>query len=71
MIHFLDFIGLTSTNKMYNFWSGFGSDIGELAIVGALYRHVNCHEKGCWRLGHNVNGTIVCHQHRKGQINAV
>jgi len=48
----------------YAFWSGFGSDLGELAIVGAIIRHVNCHQKGCWRLGHHHTGTVSCHRHR-------
>lgn len=43
----------------YNFWSGFGSDFTEWsALFGALWlagRHLNCREKGCWRLGlHNL-----------------
>jgi hypothetical protein len=39
----------------YGFWSGFGSDIGEVSLLGALIttaRHKNCHVKGCLRLGH-------------------
>ena len=38
----------------YGFFSGFGSDIGELAILGgmiAFYRSHNCHEPRCWRFG--------------------
>jgi hypothetical protein len=65
MIHLLDLLGITSTNKVYNFWSGLGSDLGELTIASTLYRHVNCHVRGCWRWGHSVNGTITCHKHRK------
>ena len=41
-------------NPYYNFWSGPGSDLGEVAIVGGLvqiYRQHNCHVKGCARLG--------------------
>lgn len=71
MLHLLDYFGFTGTGRWYNFWSGFGSDIGELAIVAALYRHVNCSTKGCWRLGHHINGTIVCHKCRKGMTHAV
>lgn len=45
----------------YGFFSGFGSDLGEvtlLAGVVAVYRHHNCHTKGCWRLAkHEVAGT--------------
>ena len=54
-------IGATSTltGPWYNFWSGFGSDLGEatliatvIASVGAGFRKINCHEPGCWRIGH-------------------
>lgn len=55
----------------YAFWSGAGSDIGELAMVGAFYaliRHHNCHTKGCWRIGRlkfAADGTeyLLCHRH--------
>ena len=63
-------------NPYYNFWSGSGSDIGELAIAGTLfggfaglYRHHNCHEKRCLRLAKHEyefeNGIKykVCHVH--------
>lgn len=53
----------------YGFWSGFGSDLGEVAIVTgivSLYRHHNCHVKGCPRLAkYEVLGTPykVCLKH--------
>lgn len=53
----------------YGFWSGFGSDLGEIALLAGLYsimRKHNCHVKGCWRIGlHIVNGTpyITCRKH--------
>lgn len=53
----------------YGFWSGFGSDIGEVVLIGAIYaglRKVNCHVKGCFRIGHyEVKGTPykVCRKH--------
>jgi hypothetical protein len=56
-------------SNWYNFWSGFGSDFGELAILGsivAIYRHHNCAVSGCWRIGrHQVDGTpyLTCHKH--------
>jgi hypothetical protein len=40
----------------YGFWSGFGSDIGEVTIVGgllAIYKKHNCHSRWCWRFGHH------------------
>lgn len=57
----------------YNFWSGFGSDLGEATLISAVglgvytgVRKVNCHTKGCWRIGHHVlEGTpyILCRHH--------
>jgi hypothetical protein len=58
----------------YNFWSGFGSDLGEATIIGAvsvgvytLVRRANCHAKGCWRIGHYpLEGTpyhLCTHHH--------
>ena len=49
----------------YGFWSGFGSDIGEVALLGgmvALVRHHNCQNKGCWRLSKHTtaNGHRLC-----------
>jgi hypothetical protein len=57
----------------YNFWSGFGSDLGEATLITAVglgvytgFRKVNCHSKGCWRIGHHpLEGTpyILCRHH--------
>jgi hypothetical protein len=52
----------------YGFWSGIGSDIGELALVGGmatLVRHRNCEVHGCWRLGRHQTaaGHRVCRRH--------
>jgi hypothetical protein len=57
----------------YNFWSGFGSDLGEATLISAVgvgvytaVRKVNCHAKGCWRIGrHPLDGTpyILCRRH--------
>ncbi|WP_426573947.1 hypothetical protein [Aquihabitans sp. McL0605] len=57
----------------YNFWSGFGSDLGEVTLITAVgigvytgVRKVNCHTKGCWRIGHHaLDGTpyILCRHH--------
>ncbi len=54
----------------YNFWSGFGSDLGELtiitALIGTYFKH-NCHMKHCLRIGrHVVNGTPWCNKHHEG-----
>jgi hypothetical protein len=55
-------LGLTNlSGPFYGFWSGFGSDLGEVTIIGlgfGAFRHVNCHAKRCWRIGrHPVEGT--------------
>ena len=57
----------------YNFWSGIGSDLGEATLISAVgigvytgVRKVNCHTKGCWRIGHHtLEGTpyILCRKH--------
>jgi hypothetical protein len=53
----------------YGFFSGFGSDIAELTLVGgaiALYKGHTCHVDRCWRLKrHRVDGTPyeVCRKH--------
>jgi hypothetical protein len=66
MIHWLYVhLGISGSGPYYGFWSGFGSDIGELAIVGGIWKMVNCHERGCWRVGHHVEGRVVCHKHRE------
>jgi hypothetical protein len=57
----------------YGFWSGFGSDIAELGVLGAiataayqLVRKYNCHEPRCWRVGtHPAAGGqfVLCYRH--------
>ena len=53
----------------YNFFSGFGSDLGELTLIGgllAVYKRHNCHVKRCPRIAkHKVDGTpyVVCFRH--------
>lgn len=51
----------------YQWWSGAGSDLGEVSIFGVVlvhFRHHNCHVKGCWRLGHaDLSGRVTCRRH--------
>jgi hypothetical protein len=57
----------------YGFWSGFGSDLEEFGILGAigaalysLVRKYNCHEPGCWRIGNHpaADGQFnLCYRH--------
>lgn len=80
MIHFIQYIFQTFLNwngasntagTTYGFWSGFGSDLGEFAIVVAgvaIYKRHNCPVKGCPRLSHHhhpVAGTPLhtCKRH--------
>jgi hypothetical protein len=53
-------------NTAYSFWSGFGSDIAEFAILGLVWHRINCGVHGCWRIGlRKVPNTehVVCHKH--------
>jgi hypothetical protein len=57
----------------YGFWSGFGSDLTEFAIIGTiataayqLFKKYNCHYPGCWRVGnHQAAGGqfSLCYRH--------
>ena len=72
---FADHTGISNggPDPYYNFWSGFGSDLGEVTLISAVaigvytgVRKVNCHTKGCWRIGHHsLEGTpyILCRHH--------
>ena len=73
MIHLLAWLlhatGVDDTSgRWYGFWSGFGSDIGEVAIVGGVVtmaRRHNCEVHGCWRVGRHTTaaGHRVCRKH--------
>lgn len=58
-----------TSGNWYGFWSGFGSDLGEFAIIAGLigvYRRHNCGEDGCWRLGrHEVTDLTTGQKHIK------
>lgn len=61
-------LGIKGSGPWYGFWSGFGSDLAELAIIGGLvtvYRRHNCEVHGCWRLGRHRTeaGHMVCRRH--------
>lgn len=66
--HVLNVLGVTDpAGRWYAWWSGAGSDLGELAIVGgllALVRKHTCHQPRCWRIGrHVVEGSPWCDRH--------
>jgi hypothetical protein len=57
-----------SSSRAYDFWSGAGSDLGELTLVGALIAMVrsrNCEVHKCWRLGRHTTaaGHRSCRRH--------
>jgi len=64
---------LNESGPYYGFWSGFGSDLGEATLIGAVgigvytgVRKANCHARGCWRIGHHpLEGTPyhLCRHH--------
>jgi hypothetical protein len=63
------------TGNGYQFWSGIGSDFGELTLITGLAvgfwrtrRHLECHvesPRNCRRIGHPVPGTAhrACRRH--------
>ena len=66
----LNFFGISNLSGYgYGFFSGIGSDLGEVVLIGAIiavYRKHNCHAQGCWRISrHVVDGTpwVVCRKH--------
>jgi hypothetical protein len=64
---------VNETGVYYGFWSGFGSDLEEFGILGAiaaaiysLFKKYNCHEPGCWRIGNHpaAGGQFhLCYRH--------
>lgn len=51
----------------YQFWSGIGSDLGEISLLtGAflIYRRHQCHVRRCWRLQWKEHeGHMLCRRH--------
>jgi hypothetical protein len=64
---------INEAGPYYAFWSGFGSDLAEISVLGAIgtgvYQQVkkfNCHQPGCWRVGnHPAAGGqfMLCYRH--------
>jgi hypothetical protein len=64
---------VNETGPYYGFWSGFGSDLTEFAIIGTiataayqLFKKYNCHYPGCWRVGNHpaAGGQFsLCYRH--------
>lgn len=58
----------STTDRAYAWWSGIGSDLGEVALIGWLWaflRRHNCEVHRCWRLGRHATpgGHMVCRRH--------
>lgn len=61
---------VNESGPFYGFWSGFGSDIGEVTIVGGLVvmvRQHQCQAHRCWRLRFHTTaaGHAVCKKHHE------
>lgn len=70
MVHLSQETGTSNAaSRAYDFWSGFGSDIGEITLVAgvaAYWRKHNCHQHRCWRLSRHPVGDgtfVVCRRH--------
>jgi len=57
------------SGRAYAWWSGAGSDLSEIALLGGLYglaRKHQCHEPRCFRIGrHVVDGSPYCDHHHQ------
>lgn len=62
-------VNMPGSPPNYDFWSGAGSDLTEVTLLGAVagwWHKVNCHQEGCWRIGrHLVDGTPYCNTHHQ------
>jgi hypothetical protein len=66
-------IGMTNgSGPEYLFWSGFGSDLGEFALIGTIigclahwYKSHECYDPTCPRYGahHTPDGMRTCSKH--------
>lgn len=53
-------------SRAYNFWSGFGSDLGLFTAVGVFYYKHSCHQDHCYRIAkHTFKGSPFCTKHLK------
>jgi hypothetical protein len=69
---------INESGPYYGFWSGFGSDLEEFGILGAIgagiyqiIKKYNCHEPGCWRIGqHPAAGGqfLLCYRHHPDYV---
>lgn len=67
--HLQHWIGIDSGSGIaYLFWSGFFGDVSIFVGLMVGLRHLNCHVKGCARIGKPVDGTPyrACYVHHPG-----
>ena len=66
------FLGVdTQASQNYDFVSGVGpmiiAAIGYAGLVMTALHHLNCHQRGCWRVGrHRVGSGVWCARHHEG-----
>lgn len=68
---FLNWTGASNTaGTAYGFWSGIGSDFGEITLIAAIltfYKMHECHIDGCHRFGkHPFEHYKLCKKHHPG-----
>lgn len=52
------------SSNWYGFWSGFASDIPLFGVFFVVYRRLNCHIDGCWRIQWRTHGDhSLCRKH--------
>jgi hypothetical protein len=64
---------INEAGPYYAFWSGFGSDLSEVGLIGVvgtgvyqIIRKYNCHQPGCWRVGNHAAAGgqfFLCYRH--------
>src|SRR5580658_7401722 len=69
---FLRYTGADAeSGTWYGFWSGFGGSIPDFLILGSIitiYRHHNCHVKGCLDLGSRSKAPLISPARRTTRI---
>jgi hypothetical protein len=59
----LHWLGMdNASGRVYLFWSGFFGDVTIFAAVIVGLHHLNCGNKGCWRIARHTtaNGHKLC-----------
>jgi hypothetical protein len=68
-VHWLpNVLGLDQSSYFYAAYSAVIPDLALIAGVAGWYRHRNCHQKGCWRLGKHPDGDLVLCRHHHPRL---